>query len=68
MRPARVAIALPKDAQLLAGERQQLVDELAGSGARKKLRWLVHGAPPSALAVEVDTDHAGAGRAVPEVK
>jgi hypothetical protein len=68
VRPARVAIVLPKEAQLLAGERQELVGDLAGSGGRKKLRWLVHGAPPSALAVEVDTDHAGAVRAVPEVK
>jgi zinc carboxypeptidase len=68
VRPARVSIALPKDAQLLAGNREQLVGDLAGSGARKKLRWLVHGAAPSALAVDVDTDHAGTAHVVPEVK
>jgi hypothetical protein len=68
VRPARVSIGLPKDAQLLAGNRQELVGDLAGSGARKKLRWLVHGAQPSALTVEAETDHAGVSRAVPEVK
>jgi hypothetical protein len=68
VRPARVAIVLPKEARLLAGERQELVADLAGSGGRKKLRWLVHGAPPSALAVEVDTDRSGTAHVVPEVK
>jgi hypothetical protein len=68
VRPARVSIALPKDAKLLAGNKEELLSDLAGSGGRKKLRWLVHGAAPSAISIEVDSDHAGSGRAVPEVK
>lgn len=68
VRPARVTLRAPKSAQLLAGNRQELVPLLAGSGGRKELKWLVLGAPPSALAIEVDTDHAGSVRAIPEVK
>jgi hypothetical protein len=68
VRPVRVSIAMPKDAQLLAGNKEQLVGELAGSGGRKKLRWVVHGAQPSSLAIETDSDHSGRAHAVPEVK
>jgi hypothetical protein len=68
VRPARVSIHVPEGARLLAGNREELVYDVPGSGGRKKLRWLVHGAAPSALAVEADTDHAGTARAVPEVK
>ncbi|MBL8858016.1 MAG: hypothetical protein JNL28_05905 [Planctomycetes bacterium] len=68
VRPARVTLALPQGAQLLAGNVQELVSELAGSGGRKELRWLVRGKEPSAIRVLVDTDHAGAVSAVPEVK
>jgi len=68
VRPARVSIALPKDARLLAGDRETLVGELPGSGGRRKLRWLAQGAQPAAIAVEADTDNAGTARAVPEVK
>jgi Zinc carboxypeptidase len=68
VRPARVNITLPKEAQLLAGNKEELVGDLAGSGGRKKLRWLVHGAAPSAVAVDVDSDHAGTAHVVPEVK
>jgi hypothetical protein len=50
------------------GSREQLVRDLPGSGGRKELRWLVLGAAPSTLAVEVDSDYAGASRTVPEVK
>ena len=68
VRPVRVSISIPKDARLLAGNREELVGELAGSGGRKKLRWLVHGAAPGTVAIEIDSDHSGAGRAVPQVK
>ena len=68
VRPARVNLTLPKDAQLLAGDKEELVGDLAGSGGRKKLRWLVHGTAPSAVAVDVDTDRAGTAHVVPEVK
>lgn len=68
VRPARVTLRAPKSAQLLAGSRQELVQVLDGSGGRKKLTWLVLGAPPSALAIEVDTDYAGNAQAIPEVK
>lgn len=68
VRPARVTLRVPPSARILAGNKQELVDDLPGSGGRKELRWLVHGAPPSAIEIEVDTDSAGTARATPEVK
>jgi hypothetical protein len=67
VRPARIQL-LPQDVQFLGGKFQELVPDLGGSGARHELRWLVHGTPPSALRIVVDTDHAGVVSAVPEVK
>jgi len=68
VRPARVSIELPAGARLIAGNREELVRELPGSGGRKEFRWLVSGTAPATLAVVVDTDSAGASRTVPEVK
>lgn len=68
LRPVRVSLRIPSGAKLMAGKRQELVSDLLGSGGRKEFRWLVRGAPPSAISVEVDTDHAGALRVTPEVK
>jgi hypothetical protein len=68
LRAARVVLELPKEAQVLQGDRQTLVRELAGSGGRKELHWLVHGAPPSAMKIVLDSDMAGTGSVVPEVK
>jgi hypothetical protein len=68
IRPARVTLELPKEAQVLQGEKQTLVRELAGSGGRKELHWHVHGAPPSAMKIVLDSDMAGTGSVVPEVK
>lgn len=68
VRPVRVSIVLPKEGQLIAGNKEELFGELAGSGARKKLRWLVHGAAPSAVSIETDSDHAGVTKTVPQVK
>lgn len=68
IRPARVTLELPKEAQVLQGDKQTLVRELAGSGGRKDLHWLVHGAPPSAMKIVLDSDMAGTGSVVPEVK
>jgi hypothetical protein len=68
VRPVRIALDLPKEAVVLAGERQTLVRELAGSGGRSEHTWLVRGVPPSAMRVLLDTDHAGSASVVPEVK
>jgi hypothetical protein len=68
VRPARVTLVLPAGARILAGESQQLVRDLPGSGGRKEMRWLVNGAQPSSIAIEVDTDHAGTAKVAPEVK
>ncbi len=68
IRPARVTFELPKDAQILMGNKQTLVRELAGSGGRKELHWMVQGAPPSAMKIALDTDQAGTMSVVPEVK
>lgn len=67
VRPVRVTLVLPQSAKLLAGEKQTLVRELAGSGGRKELTWLVQGAAPTSIAIEADTDCAGHVRATPEV-
>ncbi len=68
VRPVRVSITLPKEAQLVAGNKEELFGDLPGSGGRKKLRWLVHGAAPSAVSIETDSDHAGVTKTVPQVK
>ncbi|MBI5362879.1 MAG: hypothetical protein HZA53_06845 [Planctomycetes bacterium] len=66
-RPARVTLKLPASAKLVAGEKQTLVRELAGSGGRKELEWLVLGAAPSSIEIELDTDNAGAERVSPAI-
>ncbi len=68
VRPVRVTLRAPKNVQLLAGTRQQLVQNIESSGGRKELTWLVLGGPPSTLSIEVDTDNAGTLQVVPEVK
>jgi len=67
-RPALVVLRLPKGAELLAGQRRTLLSDLAGSGGHEKLRWLVRGANAAAIGIHVETDHAGATRAIPEVQ
>lgn len=66
-RPARVTLRIPASARLLAGEKQTLVRELAGSGGRKELTWLVLGAAPTSIELDVDTDGAGTAHAIPAV-
>jgi hypothetical protein len=68
VRPVRLRLSLPDGATVLAGRRQELVRDLAGSGGRKEFRWLVRGAAPSAMKIMVDSDGAGASSAAPEVK
>jgi hypothetical protein len=68
VRPVRVTLRVPSSAQFLAGSKQELVPELAGSGGRKEFRWLVKGAPPSQISIEIDSDHAGTLQITPEVK
>jgi len=63
-RPARVELALPEGARLLAGDRVQLVEDLTGGG-ELDLRWLVQGSGPAPV-VLVDSDHAGRARATCE--
>ena len=67
-RPARVVLRLPEGAELVAGQRLELVDDLAGSGGRAELTWLVRNAPPEAIGVSVESDHAGRAQAQPEVR
>jgi hypothetical protein len=68
VRPARVSLRLPKEARLLAGSQQALLEDLGGTSGRHEYRWLVHGAAPKSIGVEVETDHAGHAQAIPEVK
>jgi len=68
VRPARVSLRLPKDAQLLAGNKEERLENLPGTNGRHEYRWLVHGAAPKSIGVEVETDHAGNAQAIPEVK
>jgi len=67
-RPARVLLRIPESAELVAGARQTLVDELAGAGGRRELVWLVRNAPPGSIGVSVESDHAGRAQAEPEVR
>lgn len=67
-RPARVRLELADGATLVAGPREELVSDLAGSGGRRELSWIVRAPSASAIAVSVDTSSAGAERVVPEVK
>ncbi|MBK7876962.1 MAG: hypothetical protein IPJ77_14660 [Planctomycetes bacterium] len=66
-RPARVVLRLPPSATLVAGDKQTLVRDLPGSGGRKELTWLVLGAAPSQIQIEVDTDAAGTAVASPVI-
>ncbi len=68
IRPARVTLRLPKEAHLLAGSVEDLLEDLPGIRGRHEYRWLVHGVAPKAIGVEVETDHAGHAQALPEVK
>ncbi len=68
VRPARIDLRLPKDAQLLAGSQEARLEDLPGIDGRHEYRWLVHGAVPKSIGVEVETDHAGHAQALPEVK
>lgn len=68
VRPARINLRLPKDAQLLAGSQESRLEDLPGTNGRHEYRWLVHGAVPKSIGVEVETDHAGHAQAIPEVK
>lgn len=67
-RPAKVLLRLPPGAELLAGERQILIGELAGLGGRRELTWLVRGAEAGTIGVSAESDHAGSVQATPEVK
>jgi len=66
-RPARVRLLLPEAATLLSGERQALIEDLAGTGGRSELTWLVLGPAEMEIAVSVDSDHAGESLETAEV-
>jgi len=59
IRPAKVVLVLPEAGKLLAGNSQELLSELSGSGGRKEYTWLVQGPKEMELGVSVETDHAG---------
>ncbi len=62
VRPAKVELFLPKEATILAGEKQTLVFDLDGAGGRRELRWLVEGGTIHSIGVSVTTDDAGTAR------
>jgi hypothetical protein len=68
IRPAKLRLALPTDAKVLAGPEQVLVSELPGSGGRHEESWLVSTASPGAIEARVDTDNAGGAVLRAEVK
>lgn len=59
LRPIRVQLAFADGDELVAGPRRVMVDELAGTGGRRTLRWLVRASDPTSVSVRVVTDHAG---------
>lgn len=58
-RPARMELALPDKATIVAGEAKQLIRQLDGSGGRAEFTWLVDMNSPAQLGLKVTTDHAG---------
>jgi hypothetical protein len=62
VRPAKVELFLPKEAMILAGEKQELISDLDGAGGRHELRWLVQGGTVHSIGVSVTTDDAGTAR------
>jgi len=65
-RPAKVLLRIPASGGLVAGQRQTLIEDLAGLGGRRELRWIVRDANPDTIGVSVETDHAGRAQAQPE--
>ena len=68
VRPIRLTLELPDDADRLAGPVEQLIGNLDGLGGRQEVRWLVRGCDPEDLVVLIDTPHAGAMRIEMEVQ
>lgn len=68
LRPARVRLELADGAALVAGPREELVSDLAGSGGRQELAWIVRAPSLAAVKIVIDTDSAGSGPVTPEVK
>ncbi len=68
LRPARVSLELKGGATLVAGSREELVSELAGSGGRTEIAWIVRAKSLDLVAIVIDTDSAGSSRVTPEVK
>jgi len=66
VRPARVRLEFGEGAALVAGPREELVSDLAGSGGRRELAWIVRAPSVDRITLVVDTDSAGSIRVVPE--
>jgi hypothetical protein len=58
-RPARLVLALPPKAEIVAGEAKQLIRNLDGTGGRAEFTWLIHAKNPEQLGLTITTDHAG---------
>jgi zinc carboxypeptidase len=59
LRPIRVQLVFAEGGELLAGPRRVTIDELAGTGGRHTMTWLVRASDPTSVAARVVTDHAG---------
>ncbi len=68
IRPAKIRLVLPEAGKLLAGNAQELLSELAGSGGRAEYTWLVQGPAAMEIAVSVETTHAGKATRTAEEK
>ncbi len=66
-RPLSLHLNLPAGGDLLAGEAIQSIKNLAGSGGRQELRWLVRHPDPTAISIVVQGDHVGQAQAQPEI-
>lgn len=58
-RPARVRLMLPSGAELIAGNQQELLSVLPGSGGRAEYTWLIQASDEMEFQLSVDSDHAG---------
>jgi hypothetical protein len=68
IRPAKVTLRLAEAGRRLGGPVREFVDDLAGSGGRRELTWLVQGPDAMEIAVEVESANAGTARRVAEEK
>jgi len=68
IRPAKLMLTLPAGAELLGGQARELISDLAGSGGREELVWLVRASSADQIEVSIESVNAGGATVRPEVQ